>query len=64
MEGERTAMHADGGDGNEFPEFFEVKAERFEGFVNIPAGQGQVFVMVADFMAEDARCLLHAGGCE
>ncbi len=49
---QRTAMHADGGDGNEFPEFFQVFAERFVGFVNIPAGQGQVFVLVADFMAE------------
>jgi hypothetical protein len=39
-------------------------AERFLRFVNIPAGQGQVFAMVADFMAEDARWLLHVGGCE
>ena len=45
-------MHADGGDGNQLPDFIQVPAKRCVGFVGIPAGQGQVFIMVPDFMAE------------
>ena len=49
---QRTAVHADGGNGNEFTELLQVFAKRFVGFDDIPAGQGEVFIVVADFVPE------------
>ena len=49
--GAGTAMHADGGDGNEVSEAFEVGYKVKVGGLDVTVAGGEAFVMVADFVA-------------